>query len=116
MEKPNPFDMTRIVEMANRFQEELIKVPADQRWQMVKQNVTDSDLVFAVWQERTAKNGVGYEIIKGQALLRKIFRSKKTQSICVAAIPCIEKAQAKAVLMVAGERVWLLPEVGDSKD
>lgn len=60
-------------------------------------------IVFAVWQDRSEPDSVGYLIVKGQQLLREIIASGKSLEVAWTAIPCFCAEQAHALLQVAGE-------------
>ncbi|MHC2626065.1 hypothetical protein ACVIW2_008097 [Bradyrhizobium huanghuaihaiense] len=91
------------VELANAFRETLSAAPAKKRLAMVKRRFSDSDVVFAIWQDPNLPHGVGWILVKGQQIARQVLANNEN-SIRVAAIPCIEAAQAHALLQELGER------------
>ena len=96
----------RMVELANDVGEELGALPdASARYDLVKEIVAGAQVVFAVWQDKTAEGGVGFMLIKGQTLAHRLFACNdggiRTRT---AAIPCIQAEQAEALLHEFGER------------
>jgi hypothetical protein len=62
-------------------------------------------MVFAVWTDRFAQDGVGHMLVKGQAIARRAVADNKIAvSTRVAAIPCNSAGQAQALLHELGER------------
>jgi len=98
--------LDRMVELANDVGEELSALPdARARYDMVKEIVDGAQVVFAVWQDQTAEGGVGFMLIKGQALARQILADKEGGiRMRTTAIPCMEAEQAEALLHELGER------------
>jgi hypothetical protein len=95
----------RMVGLANEVGQDLRALPDDgARYDMVKEIVDDAEIVFAVWQDKSVKGGVGYMLIKGQDLARRVLADNKVGiSARTTAIPCIEAEQAKALLRELGE-------------
>ena len=72
---------------------------------LVKQIIDNAEVVFAVWTDRFAKDGVGHILVKGQAIARQaVADNKMALSTRVAAIPCNNAEQAQALLHELGER------------
>ena len=75
------------------------------RYDLVKQIIDRAEMVFAVWTDRFAQDGVGHMLLKGQAIARQAVADKKMAvSTRVAAIPCNSAEQAEALLHDLGER------------
>jgi hypothetical protein len=98
--------LERMVAMANEVHAELIDLPDERaRYDKVKEIVDGAEVVFAVWQDKSAKGGVGFMLIKGQSMARQVLADNKGgMPARTAAIPCIEAEQAKALLDDLGER------------
>ncbi|MGX1323879.1 hypothetical protein AB7M17_007332 [Bradyrhizobium sp. USDA 377] len=92
------------VDLANAFRKTLSAAPAKKRLAMVKRRVSDSDVVFAIWQDPNLPHGVGWILVKGQQIARQVLANNENATIRVAAIPCIEAAQAQALLQELGEQ------------
>ena len=61
--------LERMVALATDVGKGLGALPDDSaRYDMVKGIVGDAEVVFAVWQDRSAKNGVGFKRIKAPQL------------------------------------------------
>jgi hypothetical protein len=97
--------LERMVGLANEVGEDLGALPDDgARYDMVKEIVDSAEVVFAVWQDRSARGGVGYMLIKGRDLARQVLADDKVGiSARTAAIPCIEAEQAEKLLRELGE-------------
>jgi hypothetical protein len=94
-----------IVELANEFGQELAQAASDeQRYEMVMRQVAGSDVVYAVWNDPDAEDGVGFLLIKGQQRLRELIADGKNPVARFAGIPCVEAGQALALLNHAGEQ------------
>jgi hypothetical protein len=95
----------RMVGLANEVGQDLRALPDDSaRYDMVKEIVDGAEVVFAVWQDKSAKGGVAYMLIKGQDLARQILADNKVEiSARTTAIPCIEAEQAEALRRELGE-------------
>ena len=75
------------------------------RYDLVKQIIDRAEMVFAVWTDRFAQDGVGHMLVKGQAIARQaVADNKMAVSTRVAAIPCNSAEQAEALLHDLGER------------
>src|SRR5215475_13157271 len=98
--------IAQLVELANHVGEELCALPdASGRYDMVKEIIDGAQVVFAVWQDQTAERGVGFMLIKGQALARHILADNEGEiRMRTTAIPCMEAEQAEALLHELGER------------
>ena len=95
----------RMVALANVVGKDLGALPHDSaRHDMVKGIVGDAEVVFAVWKDRSAKNGVGLKLIKGQQLARQVLANNRGIPARLAAIPCMEAEQAEALLSTFAER------------
>ena len=72
---------------------------------MVRQIIDSAEMVFAVWTDRFAQEGVGHMLAKGQGIARQaVADNKMVLSTRVAAIPCNNAEQAQALLHELGER------------
>jgi hypothetical protein len=98
--------MEKMVALANGVHRDLVALPDDRaRYDLVKQIVDGAEMVFAVWTDRFAQDGVGHTLIKGQAIARQaVADNKMAVSTRVAAIPCNSAQQAQALLQELGER------------
>ena len=97
--------LERMVALANYVGNELGALPdGDARYEMVEEIVESAEIVFAVWQDRSARDGVGYMMVKGQAIARQAVAVKRSVSTRIAAIPCQNAEQAEALLQEFGER------------
>ena len=98
--------MEKMVALANGVHSDLVALPNDHaRYVLVKQIIDNAEVVFAVWTDRFAQDGVGHMLVKGQAIARQAVADKKMAvSSRVAAIPCNSAGQAKALLHELGER------------
>src|SRR6516225_5403704 len=69
--------LERMVALANYVGNELGALPDDDaRYEMVVEIVESAEIVFAVWQDRSARDGVGYTMVKGQAIARQAVAVK----------------------------------------
>ena len=98
--------MEKMVALANVVHSDLLVLPDDcARYDLVKQIIDSAEVVFAVWTDRFAQDGVGHMLVKGQAIARQAVADNKIAvSTRVAAIPCNNARQAEALLHELGER------------
>ena len=97
--------LERMVALANYVGNELGALPDDDaRYEMVVEIVESAEIVFAVWQDRSARDGVGYTMVKGQAIARQAVAVKRSVSTRIAAIPCQNAEQAEVLLQEFSER------------
>jgi|SRR6516164_323739 hypothetical protein len=97
--------LEEMVALANGVHSELAALPDDRaRYDLVKQIVDEAEVVFAVWTDESAQDGVGYLLVKGQAFARQFVTDDTEVSIRTAAIPCSCAEQAEALLRELGER------------
>ena len=98
--------MERMMELANSIHSDLVALPDEHaRYDLVKQIIDSAEVVFAVWTDRFAQDGVGHMLVKGQAIARQAVADNKIAvSTRVAAIPCNNARQAEALLHELGER------------
>ena len=97
--------LERMVALANYVGNELGALPDDDaRYEMVEEIVEGAEIVFVVWQDRSATGGVGYMMVKGQAIAYQAAADKRAVSTRIAAIPCQNAEQAEASLQEFGER------------
>jgi hypothetical protein len=89
-----------IVEKANE-----VRLLLDGAMAQIQRLINDNDLVFAVWQDRTAPQGVGTDIIKGRKLLAEISLSGQPRTLKWTAIPCVEYEQAVALRQYIGDQL-----------
>lgn len=105
-EEPMPIEMlSNVVRLANENNDRLLKYPEPERFAAVQAIVDPADLVFAIWQDSAAPNGIGHLIVKGQRRLRDISKGKEDRTVAVNAIKCVEYAQAASLRQVLGEAV-----------
>jgi len=96
---PNMLDIPTLVAMANRNGELL-----DGSVNQIKDLIGAADVALAVWQDFSRPNGVSLLVIKGQRLVREAVATNTAFEGKVTAIPCREEAQARALLLVCGDR------------
>ena len=97
--------LERMVALANFVGNELGALPDDDaRYEMVEEIVEGAEIVFVIWQDRSATGGVGYMMVKGQAIARQAVADKRAVSTRIAAIPCQNSEQAEVLLQEFGER------------
>jgi hypothetical protein len=96
----------KMVALANVVHGDLVVLPNDRaRYDLVKRIIDGAEMVFAVWTDRFAQDGVGHMLVKGQAIARQAVADEKMAvSTRVAAIPCNSAEQANALLHDPGER------------
>jgi hypothetical protein len=98
--------MEKMVALANGVHSDLVALPDDRaRYDLVKQIIDSAEVVFGVWTDRFAQDGVGHMLVKGQAIARQaVADNRMAVSTRVAAIPCNSAGQAEALLHELGER------------
>jgi len=98
--------MEKMVALANVVHSDLVVLPDDHaRYDLVKQIIDNAEVVFAVWTDRFAQDGVGHMLVKGQAIARQAVADNKIAVWTrIAAIPCNSAEQAEALLRELGER------------
>ena len=98
--------MEKMVALANVVHGDLVVLPDDRaRYDLIKQIIDSAEMVFAVWTDRFAQDGVGHMLVKGQAIARQAVADNNIAvSTRVAAIPCNSAEQAEALLHELGER------------
>jgi hypothetical protein len=98
--------MEKMVALADGVHSDLVVLPDDRaRYDLVKQIIDSAEVVFAVWTDRFAQDGVSHMPVKGQAIARQAVAGKMMAvSTRVAAIPCNSAEQAEALLHELGER------------
>ena len=97
--------LKRMVTLANNVGKELGALPDDTaRYDMVEQIMDSAEIVFAVWTDKSEEDGVGYMMVKGQAIARQAVADKRAVSTRIAAIPCQNSEQAEVLLQEFGER------------
>ena len=96
----------KMVALANVVHSDLVDLPDDHaRYDLVKQIIDNAEVVFAVWTDRFAQDGVGHMLVKGQAIARQAVADNKIAVWTrIAAIPCNSAEQAEALLRELGER------------
>ena len=71
--------MEKMVALANGVHSDLVALPNDRaRYDLVKQIIDSAEMVFAVWADRFAQDGVGHMLVKGQAIARQAVADNKT--------------------------------------
>ena len=98
--------MEKMVALANVVHSDLVVLPDDRaRYDLVKEIIDSAEMVFAVWTNRFAQDGIGHMLVEGQGIARQAVADKKMAvSTRVAAIPCNSAEQAEALLHELGER------------
>ena len=98
--------MKKMVALADGVHSDLVVLPDDHaRYDLVKQIIDNAEVVFAVWTDRFAQDGVGHMLLKGQAIARQAVADNKIAVWTrIAAIPCNSAEQAEALLRELGER------------
>ena len=98
--------MKKMVALADGVHSDLVVLPDDRaRYDLVKQIIDSAEVVFAVWTERFAQDGVGHMLLKGQAIARQAVADNKIAVWTrIAAIPCNSAERAEALLRELGER------------
>ena len=88
--------MEKMVALADGVHSDLVVLPDERaRYDLVKQIIDNAEVVFAVWTDRFAKDGVGHILVKGQAIARQAVADKMAVSTRVAAIPCNSAEQLR---------------------
>ena len=95
-----------MVALADGVHSDLVVLPDDHaRYDLVKQIIDNAEVVFAVWTDRFAQDGVGHMLLKGQAIARQAVADNKIAVWTrIAAIPCNSAEQAQALPHELGER------------
>jgi hypothetical protein len=70
----------------------------------VKKIINENEVVFAVWQDWSQPHSVDLLLVKGQQRLNEIVANNKSAEVRIAAVKCIEEAQAMALIEVLGEK------------
>ena len=98
--------MEKMVALANVVHSDLVVLPDDHaRYDLVKQIIDNAEVVFAVWTDRFAQDGVGHMLVKGQAIARQAVADNKIAVWTrIAAVPCNSAEQPEALLHELGER------------
>ena len=70
--------MEKMVALADGVHSDLVVLPDDRaRYDLVKQIIESAEVVFAVWTDRFAQDGVGHMLLKGQAIARQAVADNK---------------------------------------
>jgi hypothetical protein len=97
--------LERMVALANNVGKELGALPDDTaRYDMVEQIMDSTEIVFAVWTDKSAEDGVGYMLVKGSQIAWQAVSGRTSVTARVTAIPCISPDQAEALRYDLGER------------
>ena len=88
---------------ANERHEDMRGMTALEAWTYVKGVVEGATIVFGVFQDLAAANGVDMHIIKGKRELQVCIASGEPLQARVDAIPCICLEQAIAAEQVIGD-------------
>ena len=68
----------KMVALANVVHSDLVVLPDDRaRYDLVKQIIDSAEMVFAVWTDRFAQDGVGHMLVKGQGIARQAVADNK---------------------------------------
>lgn len=92
-----------LVEKAEATRQELQTVSPQEALKKITAIVESNDIVFGIWPDADAPEGVGKYIIKGAGILQRIIDLGESESRAVAAIPCINYEQAVAASQVMGD-------------
>jgi uncharacterized Zn-finger protein len=92
-----------MTEMANQHHEAMQGMTEREAADYVKGVIGSATIVYGVYQDAEAPNGVGLHIIKGKREMQVGVASRETIQVRVAAIPCIELEQAIAAEQVYGD-------------
>ena len=71
---------------------------------VIEEILANSEVVVAVWQDPTEQYGVGFEVVKGQRILRECAANNVPVRVSTSAIKCVSREQACALALVKGER------------
>jgi hypothetical protein len=85
--------ITRLLVALANTNDAVVDGPAEAILRLIAAN----DVVFAVWKDRAAPDGVGTLIVKGANRMRDIAATGVSMKCCVAAINCDTYEQAKAL-------------------
>ena len=88
---------------AEELRQELADATDEDAFDRIKSIIDRSELVIGIWPDASTKDGYGSQIIKGAHILQNIISEKKSDSLVVAAIPCICYEQAIAASQVMGD-------------
>ncbi len=92
-----------LVEKAEATRQELQTVSPQEALKKITAIVESNDIVFGIWPDADAPEGVGKYIIKGVGILQSIIDRGESEFRTVAAIPCINYEQAVAASQVMGD-------------
>jgi hypothetical protein len=86
-----------MVPLANGVHSDLVALPNGRaRYDLVKQIIESAEMVFAVWTDRFAQDGVGHMLVKGQAIARQaVADNKMAVSTRVAATPATAQGRLR---------------------
>ena len=70
----------------------------------IERILAENEMVVAVWQDRTATDGVGMMIVKGQSILLDCIAKNAPINVTMSAIKCVDEEQAHALIQVKSER------------
>ena len=102
MDAPNKMEELKrtLVDMANANEAVM-----DGTMTPVLEILHENEVVFAIWQDPTAKDGSGVDmlLVKGHRRMLECIANGKTADMNTSAIVCIEEAQAVALAENYGE-------------
>jgi len=88
-----------LVDMANARIEDGFTGEGDELRQIIEAH----DVVFAVWQDASQRDGVGVTLIKGDELLQTVVDTPRAVGTKLTAIPCSGLEEAEAMRKVYGD-------------
>lgn len=102
----NPSQTEMIVRLANSVLADIKGLNSKDAFQIVKEIIRTNEIVFAVWQDETASDGVGMKIVKGEQILEFISDSNVAEELVVGAVPCDSQEQAVALKQTIEKGEW----------
>jgi hypothetical protein len=84
--------LAALVEMAEELRQEIRALSSDaERSDHLMNLIAESDMVFGVWPDAGADEGVGIQIIKGSDRLPPLVAFETENEVHVAAVPCVSR-------------------------
>jgi len=93
--------LRQLTDKANAHQEAMQDMTGGEAAEYVKGIIDNSTLVFGVFPDAKAPNGVSFHVIKGIREVQVVDASGKADQFSTDAVPCIELEQA-----IAAEEMW----------
>ena len=88
----------QLIDLANKIRPTLTG-----DFRQVQQLVDGVQMAFAVWQDPTAPDGVGFMAVKGVQHMREVIASNRSKALSMTAIPCVCAEQAEALRLVIAD-------------